>query len=175
MNELLGELEGFIPEINEDDSIDFSQPVKCGGVATVKEGGRNKGVGKTSGNEYDFLTIKMQIGEVIDGDAKAIGRFIDKSYALTDKVWDNGTESKASDNVKRLLNDLFTMGQAFNVPQTIEQEDFYEALTVHLGGLTDKNVSVRCYPTKGGKQAVKIVKEIKKKGEVKASSDKVPF
>ena len=172
---ILDDLQGFAPEIAEDDSIDFSQPVRCGGIAVVKEGGRNTGIGKNSGDKFDFLTLKMQIGEVVDGEASAMNRFLDKSYSLMDKTWADGNTTTAADNVKRLLSDLFTAGYEFALPKTIDEQDLYEALAVHLGGLKDKLINVRCYPTKGGKQAVKIVKEIKKKSEIKKEKTNVPF
>lgn len=182
MNEnILDLLEGFVPEITEDDSIDFSQPIKCGALVVIKEGGRNRGEKKDSGEKYDFLYLKMQIAEVVDGEEKSIGRFINKNYALIDKIWKDGKVGKAVDNVKKLLRDLHTMGYDFNVPQTIEEEDFYEALTVHLGGLVDKTAYMRCYhfadkddPEKRV-QVKNIVNELKKRSEVKKDNSNVPF
>ena len=178
---ILDDLQGFVPEIAEDDSIDFSQPIKCGALVVIKEGGRNIGEKKGSGEKYDFLYLKMQIAEVIDGEEKSMGRFVDKSYALIDKTWKDGKINKGSDNVKKLLRDLHTMGYDFSVPQTIEEQDFYEALTVHLGGLVDKTAFMRCYhfadkddPEKRV-QVKNIVNKLKKKSEIKKEKTNVPF
>ena len=176
MSDLLNDLKGFEPGINDDSVVDFSKPVKCGAKAKITEAGRKSGVSNNTGNNYDFLFIKMQITEVLSADTEeekkqAKNRFIDGTiYSLVDSDF-----ATAADNIKKLLNDLNTMGAKLTIPVDIDEPQLFELLETHLSGLKDKIIDVRCYP-KGkdkDKQGVKIVDRSQPKAAGKASNS--PF
>ena len=171
MGDIFDVLEGFAPEVAEDKS--GFEPFTCGGVGIIVEGGRNTGVKESTGDRFDWFKIKYKIGEVIDGDAKSIGRFDDLSYSMTDKTWPDGGVSKGEDNLTQLISDLHTMGFDFKTIAGTEEEKL-EALAMHLGSLVDKTFNVRCAKTKKGNQWRMVVGEIKARGKPKGTEE-VPF
>lgn len=140
---------------NEDKVIDFDKPIKGKYRARITELKRMTGVGKTSGNDYDFIVLKAQITEDVEGE-KSFNRYIDKIYGLVDSEF-----ATAKDNMARLVSDLYTAGLLSDIELT---DDNPETLVGIAGLLIDKIICVSLYPNKPKdgkpeKQVVRIVKE----------------
>lgn len=152
------ELEGFEPAITED-TMSF-QPIR--GAYVCKVVGFTRQVGSKDGNEYDFHSLNAQVVETVEGD-KGDNRYMSKAYNTA-----NLTEfTTPEDEKKRLLTDLCTAGLAYDLSSD-------EAFTNSLTATKDKLINVRAFPTKSGKQAVKIVKEFKLRKK-KAEAGPTPF
>lgn len=163
---------GFQPEVVVDDG--GFNPVKGEYLCRIDKAGRLKGIGKSSGQEYDFRTMSIQVAEVIAGD-KATNRYFNLSYNLDEK------------GVKKLLNDLFTAN--IEVKATSDEE-----LDTFLETLKDKTMFVRAWVApkmkkvvKDGQdtwekvepredvQKVKVVKDFKGKSKPEKVKSNVPF
>ena len=139
---------GWTPVVNEEKSLtDFDKPVKGKYNARIVELKRLDGISKT-GNEYDFLSLKMQVTGTHSGD-NASNRYMDKTYSMMDSEW-----STAEEDQRKLLNDLFTAG-IFN--SFVPEKPGIDGLLEESGALMDKSLTISAYGTKKGKQAVKII------------------
>ena len=131
-----------------EDSNQFEPVAGCYvGVVTKAE----KVTGEKDGKAYAFHALSIIISETKDGD-QAVGRYLSKTY-------NNINPSEYSEPIaekKKLLTDLVTMG--IEIPKTLNNDEAFDML---VGTAKDKQVCCRAWKTKGGKQAVKIVKEIK--------------
>ncbi len=152
---------GYQPEIIEDSSF---EAFKGHYICVVDEASRITGTAKNTGNPYDFISVKMKVAEVVDGD-NAVNRRIDRNYN-----WDEA-------GLKKLLNDLHTA--AIECTATSDEE-----IVAFLPMLKDKVVKVSAWASKewttkegkvipGGKQASRIVNKFKSKSD--KSTEAVPF
>ena len=160
VNGLLNSLSGYEPEIVKD--VDF-EPIKGAYEARVDSISRKTGTSER-GNEFDFYSFNVQIVKTVEGD-RGENRFLRKNYNMIQDEY-----STPADNMKRLFNDLFTCGIAYD-------KSSEEALAQSLASAKDKLVNVRTW-VKSDKndldkkyQQVKFVKEIK----LKAKSGTAPF
>ena len=154
---VLDALKGYAPKISDD--TDFG-PFACAGVGVIMEGDRNTGVKESTGEQFDWFKIKYKIGTVVEGDVDLVGRYDSLSYSMTDKTWDSGKTTAGADNFIKLMNNLLTMGYEFIQPKDCTEEELYNAMTIHLQGLSDKTFNVRCSVTKAGNQGRKVVDKI---------------
>lgn len=139
------------PVLTEDTKgIDFDAPIKGKYIARIVGADRYTGTCKDGVTPYDFGSLKMQVAEDIEGD-KSGNRFLSKTYAFID-----GKYSTAEEEKKKLLNDLFTAGLIDGMELTAGT---MEELITACVELADKTMMLTCYKTKGGKQAIKVVKE----------------
>ena len=151
---------GWEPVITEDTKgIDFDIPIKGKYLCRIIALNHLEGIGKNSGEPYNFVSLKLQVEEDIEGDASN-NRTLDKTYSCVDKTvtMKNGKtfDIVAEDELKKLLNDLFTAG----LLDALEMSNGgYEGILEVADGLTDKLMKISAYKTKGGKQAIKVVKE----------------
>ena len=141
----------FIKEFAAKPSEDSNQfePVAGGylGIVTKAE----KVTGEKDGKPYAFHALSIVVTETKDGD-QAVGRYLSKTYNTI-----NPSEySEPMGEKKKLLTDLVTMG--IEIPKTLNNDEAFDML---VGTAKDKPVCCRAWKTKGGKQACKIVKEIK--------------
>jgi len=150
-----------------EDSVDF-RPLKGAYVCRVESIQRKKGT-SAKGNEYDFWSFRAQVIETIEGD-KGDNRFLDKTYGMIMTSW-----TTPEDEMKRLLNDLFTNGLEYDLSSE-------EAFEVSLESLIDKIVNVRAWVRTSKKdgnkyQSFKFVKVIKGRESSKGSEEtvKAPF
>ena len=160
---------GYIPEAIEDSGF---EPFKGRYIARIDSCGRIRGISKRTGEPYDFVSLQLQIVEVVEGD-NAINRYLKRNYN-----WDN-------DGIKDLMNDLFTAG----LDQCNSNTD--EEFEIFLSSLTDKLVKVSAWTwtperTRDGVdipieerktyQHSKIVKSFRIKGQTDNNkTDKIPF
>jgi hypothetical protein len=94
----------------------------------------------------------MQAAETIEGD-KGEGRYLSKTYSNTVGQY----QADANEGRQKLLNDLFTANVKFEVVK--EDTSTPDSMIEQIAGqVTDQLMTVRCWVTKGGKQAVKVVK-----------------
>ena len=152
-------ISGFTPEKPTED-VDFA-PLKGGYVARVDKIERVQGT-SDRGNEYDFYSLNLQITETIEGD-QGNNRYLRKTYSAID-----GAFSTAEENLKRLVQDLFTAG--IEVDKSSQ-----ESFDASLANAKDKLVHVRCWHKKNKEdnaiQYVKVVKELNVKDDGKAKKD----
>ena len=142
------------------DDVDFP-PIEGGYKAVVTQAGRQQGTAMT-GNAYDFHSLNIKILETVDGNP-AGGRYISKTYNTQ-----NPTEfTEPIGEKKRLLTDLVTMG--IEIPK-LDSDEAFDAL---VQSAQERHCCVRCWKTKSGKQASKIVKEIKPRKK-KAEATEAP-
>ena len=164
-NDFFGELKDFKPEVVKDDN-EF-KPLKGSYIAVVKKLTHNKGQSQTTGSNYDFYSLNVQIVETIDGE-KGENRYIQKRYQNT------------NEKLKALMNDLFTAGIEFD-------NSSREAFDLSLTNAIDKQIKIRAWtwsPTKNMQgeelseelrtvlQMSKIVKDFSGK---KAKASNLPF
>lgn len=125
--DVMGDLRksGYEPKENTNEF----EPIKGDYLCVIDSASRLKGIGKNSGNEYDFRTIKLKVVEVIKGD-KAVNRSLDMAYNLDEK------------GVMRLMNDLFTAGIDTKAVTSDEELDAF------LETLKDKTMTVSAYKQK---------------------------
>ena len=136
---------GFKPS---EDTDQFA-PVNGGYIGKVTKAG--KVTGDKDGKPYAFHALSIVVTEVKDGD-QAVGRYLSKNYnTVNESEWSTPLEEK-----KKLLTDLVTMG--IEIPPTLNND---EALDMLVGTAVDQPCCVRAFKTRSGKQACKIVKEIK--------------
>lgn len=159
----------FAPEVIEDsEGIDFDKPIKGGYKARIVSLKRYSGESeKCENGVYDMYSLSLQVVENIEGE-QAENRYLSKTYSNTvGKYQDDAGEGK-----RRLMNDLFTGAVKYDVVREADTtaDQIVEQIAPQL---VDQVVSVRCYKTKGGKQAVRVVKEIKtsKKEETAEQAD----
>ena len=154
----------FVPEIQEDsEPIDFNKPIKGKYKCRIVELKRMEGVGKSSGEPYDFYVLKMQVVDDVEGEA-SFNRYLDKTYSNTVSKY----QEDAAEGKRKLMNDLFTAGISFDV--TRETDSTPETVLAEIAPqLVDKTVNVSAYATRAGKQAVRIVNEFKLTGEKSTS------
>lgn len=162
--------ENYTPSKIEDVSF---EPFTGKYIARIMECGRKMGISQRSGEPYDFISLKLEVVEVKEGD-KAIGRRLDKIYNMDDT------------GVKKLMDDLFTAGITDCNASTTEE------FMIFLGTLTDKLVNVSAWsrpkqvknPDTGNweeaiprenKQWFKIVATLKLKDGESVKTEKVPF
>jgi len=100
--DVFGDLGEFQPMEIEDVDNEI-KPLNGKYICEVSSLKRYSGTGKT-GNEYDFYSLNATVIETVSG-TKGDGRRLSKMYSLTDTEWSTG-----ADNLKRLANELFTMG-----------------------------------------------------------------
>ena len=145
----------YTPEIIEDSAIiDFEKPIKGKYRCAIKELKRMAGTSK-AGNEYDFYVLKSQTVEDIEGE-KSHNRYLDKTYSNTVSEW----QQDAEEGKRKLMNDLFTAGVKFDVTRD-ENSTSSSILEAIAPQIVDQVINVSAYPTKGKKQAVRIVSEFK--------------
>ncbi|MCP3683345.1 MAG: hypothetical protein GY861_11710 [bacterium] len=159
----------YAPIINEDsEPIDFNKPIKGKYRCAIQELKRMEGIGKNSGEPYDFYVLKMKVVEDAEGEP-SFNRYMDKTYSNTVSKY----QADATEGRKKLMNDLFTAGIEFDV--TRETDSTPDTILAEIAPqLVDKLVNVSAYPTKAGRQAVRIVNEFKltgKKESTEASED----
>jgi len=164
-NDIMASLKsaGYQPEVVEDSSF---SAFKGSYICRIESCSRQKGLSKRDGKPYDFISLSLQVAEVVSGDP-AINRYIKKNYNWEDK------------GVKKFLNDMFTAGlDAINASTDAELEMFLATLTDKLVNVsawvgnewTDKSGKVH----EAGNQMSKIVKEFKVK-KAKVEGEAVPF
>ena len=155
---------GKLVEI-EDTGVDFDKPLKGAYIARIASLKRYAGESeKCENGVYDMWSLNLQIEETLEGD-KGDNRFISKTYSNTVGKY----QETAEEGVIRLANDLFTAGILTQC--TITKTDKMEVISEISEQIVDKLCNVRAYKTKGGKQAVKIVKEFKNLKKAEASDD----
>jgi hypothetical protein len=158
----------FSPEAQEDEVMDFDKPLKGG--YRVRIAGLNRYAGESEKCEngvYDMYSLNLQIVETIEGD-EGTNRYLSKTYSnVVGKYQDDPEEGK-----RKLMNDLFTGNVQYDIVREADttSDQVIEQIAPQL---IDQVISVRCYKTKGGKQAVRVVKEIKttKKSEEVVSEE----
>ena len=146
----------WTPEVIEDERKDFDKPIKGGYKARIEGLTRYTGESaKCEGGVYDMYSLRLQVVETIEGES-AENRYITKTYSNTVGKY----QEDAEEGRRRLLNDLFTGNVQYDVIREDDAtaENVIEQIAPQI---IDQVVSVRCYATKQGKQAVRIVKEIK--------------
>lgn len=152
INALLNGLQGFEPEVIED--VDF-EPIKGAYEARVDSISRKTGTSQR-GNAYDMYSFNIQITKTIEGD-RGENRFLNKTYNMIQTEF-----ATPEENLKRLINDLFTCGITYNLSSDAEFE-------ASLAAAKDKTVYVRTWIRKDKDdnkyQSVKFIKEIKGKGK----------
>ena len=140
-------------------------------LCRIEEAGRLAGIGKSSGEPYDFRTIKLEVVEVLKGD-KAVNRRLDMSFNPDEK------------GVGKLINVLFTAG----IEVTASGDD---ELDTFLPTIKDKTMFVRAWgrakmrkegdewvevEPKEMKQYCKVIKNVKvESGKPKEVQVKLPF
>lgn len=162
--------EGYEPEIQEDSSF---EPFNGKYVARISECGRKKGISQKNNSPYDFISLKLEIVEVVQGD-KAVGRRLDKIYSM-DNV-----------GVKKFMNDLYT-AKIDNCNSSTDEE-FEQFLPTLVDKLVNVSAWARPKQTKGAdgnwtesvpkemKQWFKIVATLKLKSGIDTTkSNSVPF
>lgn len=190
MTDLFKATQGIAPKIQEDfEPTDYSIPISCGAKAKILDAGRNVGVGKDSGKNYDMFFISSQLTDkpedfiVKSGEEKVINqaknRFMpDLLYSMIDGEF-NGKPILASDNLIKLKNDLATMGYPLKEPSApMENEEYKDYITSHLHGLKDKKIDVRCCPgkkDKNGNRKQRMIPVVRDVTASKANKSNVPF
>ena len=111
------------------ENVNEFRPIKGNYLCVIDSASRMTGIGKNSGNPYDFRTIKLKVVEVLKGD-KAVNRSLDMAYNPDEK------------GIQKLLNDLFTSGI-----DTKELKSDAE-LDAFLDTLKDKTMVVNAYRQK---------------------------
>lgn len=161
--------EGFVPEETVENEF---KAITGKYICRVDAISHMQGQAKSTGDEYDFRAMNLQVVETLEGD-KATNRFLKVSYSSDPK------------GLKKLLNDLFTAGIAIDANTDAELDEF-------LLTLKDKIVNVRCWiwsPEKDRNgniipqelrktyQQTRIVKEFKvsKKSDSTANKADAPF
>lgn len=148
---------GEVVDVEEKGGVDFEKPIKGKYNARITKLVRYTGESeKCDGGLYDFWSLNMQIEEDLEGD-ESNNRYIGKTYSNTVSKY----QEDANQGRMNLLNDLFRSKLDVTVEKVEGQtpDDAIESLAPQL---VDKIVTVSCWSTKGGKQAVKITKpEIK--------------
>jgi len=160
--------EGFTPEETQENEF---TAITGKYVCRIDAISRLQGQSKTTGDDYDFRAMSLQVVETIEGD-KANNRFLKCNYSSDAK------------GVKKLLNDMFTAGIKVDVATDAELDEF-------LMTLKDKTLNVRCWvwspekdrdgnaiPKEARKtfQQTRIVKQFKeKKSDSTTSKADAPF
>lgn len=155
---------GWTPTtIEDDEGLDFDKPIKGKYVVRIAGVNRYSGTQKDGETPYDFVSLNLQVVDDIEGDISA-NRYLGKTYSCID-----GKFSTAQEDLQALLNDLFTANLIDGLGIT---SGGMEGILEVSDGLIDKTMNVTCWKTKGGKQAVKVVKEHKvKKSEESSDVD----
>jgi len=161
--------EGFAPEETTENEF---EPITGKYVCRIDSVSHLQGKAKSTGSDYDFRAMNLQVVEVIEGD-KATNRFIKISYSSDTK------------GIKKLLNDLFTAGINVTAGSDAELDEF-------LMSLKDKTLNVRCWvwspendrngnpiPSEARKsyQQTRVVKDAKAKKSESSTANKAdtPF
>jgi len=146
MKALFGESFG---EFKEEVIVDFNKPINGKYRARIDNLTRRTGTSQNTGKDYDFLSLKLQIFEDVDGD-KSFNRFVDVTCFLQDSEYATAKESFA-----KLVNGLYING-------VLDDVEFAEGTPEELldvaGVLVDKTVSIVAYKNKSGKQGARLVK-----------------
>ena len=100
-------------------------PISGTYVARIDNLSRKKGVGATSGKDYDFYSLNMQVVKTVKGD-KGEKRFLSQSYNPDDA------------GIKKLANDMFTAG----IDVDTSSEKLFEA---SFEKCIDKLITVRAW------------------------------
>ena len=145
--------------IEDDEGLDFDKPIKGKYITRIAKINRYEGTCKDGVTPYDFVSLSLQICEDVEGD-KGCNRYLSKTYSCID-----GKYSTADEDLQKLLNDLFTANLIDGLDLT---KGGMEGLLEVADALIDKTMNVSCYKTKGGKQAVKVIKSFKLKKEAVA-------
>ena len=158
---LADSISGYKPEIIEDNNTEF-KPLNGKYKAVVKDFGRKVGTSEKTGNAYDFLFIKLEVIETVEGD-KGEKRLLDKTFFMSDSEY--GTKD---DNIKKFLDCVSTiLGE--DVEPEIEagynDEQVISKVVLASEPVLGKVANARCYKNKNGKQTVIIVKEFSSKGK----------
>ena len=147
-------LRGYQPQKLSDDE-DFP---KLNGryVAKIESCMRKEGIGRTSGNPYDFYGMKLRITEVVSGD-KGENRILDATF--------NNDEA----GLKRLADSLFTAGLDVDISSE-------EAIDRTIANCVEREVKIRTWVWKERDvQMVRFVSEFKAKKGDTAKEEKAPF
>lgn len=166
-NDIFGSLKDYQPEVIKDEPS--FKTFKGRYTARILKITHNIGVSTTTSNPYDFYSLRLQVTETIEGD-KADKRLLDKRYQNT------------PEGMKKLMNDLFTMGVEYG-------KENREAFDLSLSSAVDKIVNVRAWtwtPDKTmdgavipedervAKQQFTVVKDFSKTKK-STTSEKAPF
>lgn len=123
---------GYKPTV-VNDKLNTMPELKGKYIARVKEFVRKAGTGETSGVEYDFFSLKVQIIKTIDG-VEGKNRWLQDTFSCIDSEF-----RKAEDEVQRLGNTLATI-----LRQEIELS--YEAFIAAGDKCIDKLCKVTVQP-----------------------------
>lgn len=135
----------------EPQQVDFKKPIKGEYVARISDVVRRSGVGKESGNAYDFLSLKLQIVEDVKGEPSN-NRYIDINCGLLDNKY-----STALDNIGKFVHGLYINNVLDNI--TINTDEIAPEEVVNKTAndiieqadkLVDKLVRVYASPSKDG-------------------------
>jgi hypothetical protein len=163
---------GWTPEAIEDsEGLDFDKPIK--GKYVVRIISLDRVAGEKNGRAFDFVGLKTEAVEDVDGDPSH-NRRLEKTYGCLDQTVEYGEGKSfdvvAEDELKKLLNDLFTADLVRGLSLT---KGGFDGLLECADQLVDKTMNVTCWASKKGKQIVKVVKE--HKGKKEESSDSIAW
>ena len=160
-------------EATEDsEGLDFDKPIrgkyKCRIAKLERYSGQSdKCIDEVNADgKYDMWSLSLQVEEDVEGD-KSGSRYLSKTYSNVA----NRFQDDPDEGARKLMQDLFTANVNYDVTKEVDStcHTIIEQLAPQI---IDQLVNVSAYPSKKGKQVVRVVNEFKlKKQPATATAD----